>query len=186
MRHSFKIIIVAILIMLPSLSQAQKVYKFGHLNSDEILKTLPDMDSVQVKMQKYVKELQDQLETMQVEYNKKLEEYVKSKDQLNDLIKQSKEKELTTMQQNIQQFQETAQQGMQQKQVELMQPIREKVKKAIADYGKENGFTYIFDMVTGSIAYFSSDSQDITDPVKAKLSPKGNVGAAKPAVPAKK
>jgi outer membrane protein len=169
MKNSLKVIIVALLIAIPSTTFAQKVYKFGHLNSEEILKAMPDMDSVQIKMQKYVKDLQDGLEIMQVEYNKKLEEYVKAKETMIDLVKQSKEKELTTMQENIQQYRETAQQNMQQRQTDLMQPIREKVKKAITDIGKENGFTYIFDMVTGSVAYFSADSQDVTDLVKQKL-----------------
>jgi len=182
MRHCTKTIIIALLIAIPTLTFAQKSYKFGHLNSEEILKSLPDMDSVQTKMQKYVKDLQDGLETMQVEYNKKLEEYVKGKETMVDLVKQGKEKELQTMQQNIQEYQENAQQKMQQRQVELMQPVRDKVKKAISDIGKEQGFTYIFDTVTGSLAYFSSESQDVTELVKQKL----NVKSTKPAVAAPK
>lgn len=177
MKHWIKIIIISLLITTPSLTFGQKAYKFGHLNSSEILKGLPEMDTLQTKMQKYIKDLNDGLETMQVEYNKKLDDYVKARETMVDLVKQSKEKELQTMQQNIQEYQETANQKMQQKQAELMQPVQEKVKKAISDVGKEQGFIYIFDLATGSVAYFSADSQDVTDLVKQKLSAK----AVKPA-----
>lgn len=183
MRNWNKIIIIALLIAIPTFTYAQKAYKFGHLNSEEIYKALPDMDSVNVKMQKYVKDLQDGLEIMQVEYNKKLEEYMKGRETMVDLVKQSKEKELQTKQQDIQDYQENAQNRMKQYQIELMQPITEKIKKVIADIGKEQGFTYIFDTVTGSLAFFSADSQDVTDLVKQKLNAKP---AAKPAATPKK
>jgi outer membrane protein len=180
MRNSIKIVIIALLITVPTLSFAQKNLKFGHLNSEEIMKGLPEMDSVQNKMQKYIKDLQDGLELMNVEYNKKLDDYQKTKEGLVDLVKQNKEKELVTMQQNIQQYQENAQTNMRQKQAELMQPVQEKVKKAISDVGKEGGYTYIFDISPNAtvVLYFSSDSQDVTDLVRQKL----NVGkVAKPA-----
>ncbi len=83
------------------------------------------------------------------------------------------------MQQNIQQFQETAQQGMQQKQAELMQPILDKIQKAISEVGKEGGFTYIFDLATQSVAYYSADSQDVTDLVKQKLNITKSAGSTK-------
>ena len=51
-----------------------------------------------------------------------------------------------------------------------MQPISEKIKKAISDVGKENGFIYIFEMAAGtSILYNSAESIDVTPLVKGKL-----------------
>jgi len=50
-----------------------------------------------------------------------------------------------------------------------MQPIADKIKKAITDLGKENGFIYIFDLASNTIQYHSSDSQDVTAMLKAKL-----------------
>jgi outer membrane protein len=185
MRHCIKIITIALLIVVPTLTSAQKSYKFGHLSSEDILKSLPDMDSVQIKMQKYYKELQEGLEIMQVELNKKLDEYNKGKDAFVDLVRQSKEKELQTMQQNIQEFQDNATPKMQQRQGDLMQPVREKVKKAISDVGKEQGLIYIFDIANGSVAYFSTDSQDVTELVKQKLNIKGTKPAAATTAPKK-
>jgi len=184
MKNSFKVIIVALLIAMPALSFAQKAYKFGHVNKQDIIQVLPDRDSAIVKLQKFQKDLESSLETMNAEYQTKLQKYVEEKEKLDPLIRQSKEKELTSLQQNTQQFTENAQQLYQQKQNELMQPIIEKIQKAINEVGKEGGFTYIFDLAAQSVAYYSSDSQDVTELVKQKLNIKA--GAAKPAAGAKK
>jgi len=169
MRNSLKVLVITVLIAFPSVSFAQKAYKFGHFNSQEVIQAMPERDSAQVKLQKHQKELENQLEVMQVEYNNKLQDYLKAKDGYTDLIKKTKEEELGQYQQRIQQFQENASQELRQKQEELMQPIAEKIKKAISELGKENGFIYIFDMASNAIQYFSADSQDVTSMLKAKL-----------------
>jgi len=184
MKNSFRVIIVALLIAAPALGFAQKAYKFGHVDKREIMQVLPDRDSAIVKLQKFEKELQASLLTAQEEYQAKYQKYLEERDKLDPLIKQTKEKELQGMNQNIQQYSENAQQLDQQKQNELMQPIIEKIQKAINDVGKEGGFTYIFDLSVNAVAYFSSDSQDVTELVKQKLNIKAP--AAKPAAGAKK
>jgi outer membrane protein len=169
MRNLLKVLAVAVLVALPLLSFGQKTLKFGHFNSQEIIQAMPERDSAQVKLQKYQKTLEDQLEVMQVEYNNKLQDYMKIKDSATDLIKKTKEEELGQYQQRIQQFQENAQTELRQKQEELMQPIADKIKKAINDLGKDNGFIYIFDLSSNTIQYHSSESQDVTAMLKAKL-----------------
>jgi outer membrane protein len=179
MKNRFKAIIVALLMLVPALSFAQKAYKFGHVNKQDIIQVLPDRDTAIVKLQKFQKDLENSLQTMNDEYQTKLQKFTDEQKTLDPLIAQSKQKELVTMQQNIQQFTENAQQLYQQKQSDLMQPILEKIQKAINEVGKEGGFTYIFDLASQSIAYYSSDSQDVTDLVKQKLNIKAS-GAAKP------
>jgi outer membrane protein len=182
MKNRFRISIITLLIVIPALSFAQKPLKFGHVNKQEIIQVLPDRDSAIIKLQKFQKELEDNLQTMNTEYQNKLQKYLDDQKTgtMDPLIKQSREKELTTMQQNIQQFQETAQQLYQQKQNDLMQPILEKIQKAISEVGKEGGFTYIFDLAAQSVAFYSSDSQDVSELVKNKLNIKAG-STAKPA-----
>jgi outer membrane protein len=186
MRNFIKAILVVAILAVPSVVSAQKAFKFGHINSQEIAKGLTDMDSVQIKYQKYLKELENDLESLQVEYNNKLQKYVDEKDKLTELIRKNHEADLTQFQQRIQQYQEEARAKLEQKNQELMQPVVEKIKKAITDVGKENGFTYIFDIAQNSVVYFNEDSQDVTSLVKAKLATskpaaKPAAGAAKPA-----
>jgi outer membrane protein len=172
MRNFIKIAVITLLIAAPTLGFAQKSLKFGHLSSEDILTTIPDRDSAMATLQKYGKELEGQLEQMQVELNNKVEKLRQDEAAgklTSEVLKKSRYDEITGMQQRIQQFQEGAQTEYQQKQMQLMQPIIEKIKKAITDVGKENGFTYIFDTSTNAIPYVSADSQDVTALVKAKL-----------------
>lgn len=169
MRNFKKVLIVLVLSIFPFLCFAQKALKFGHFNSQDIIQAMPERDSAQVKLQKHQKTLEDQLELMQVEYNNKLNKYLEEKDKLSELIRKDKEQELTQYQQRLQQFQENATMELRQKQEELMQPIADKIKKAITEVGKENGFIYIFDLATNTVQYYSTDSQDVTTLLKTKL-----------------
>lgn len=169
MRNTVKFLVFIFLFAAPSLSFAQKVYKFGHVNSQEVLAALPDRDSAQMKLQKFAQDLQNTLEDMQVERNKKFQEYVEKRDTYSDLVKKTKEEEINQFDERIQQFNQNAQDEYKAKNDELMQPIIQKIQKAISDVGKENGFIYIFDVATGAIPYYSNESVDATPLVKAKL-----------------
>ncbi len=143
--------------------------KFGHINSQELLAALPAGDSAKVKLEKYSKELEDQLELMQVELNKKYDDYLANRDKLSALIKQDKETELQSMQQRIQLFQTNAEQELQEKKTSLFKPIYDQVNLAIAKVGKANGFIYVFDISTGALLYQSEQSMDIMPLVKKEL-----------------
>jgi outer membrane protein len=161
----------AIMMLMTAVSvQAQAVLKLGHVNKQEILTLMPETDSAQKKLDKIAKDLQDQMEKMQVEFNKKYEDYMANASNWSELIRNTKETELQDMNQRIQNFQSVAQQDIQQQQAKLFKPIVDKLNAAISDVAKEGRFTYIFDVSQGSFVVFqSADSQDITPLVKKKL-----------------
>ncbi|HPW27103.1 MAG TPA: OmpH family outer membrane protein [Tenuifilaceae bacterium] len=144
-------------------------YKFGHINSQEILSVMPERDSAVAKLDKFTKTLQDQVEELQVEFNKKYQDYLQKRSTFTDAIREMKEKELTEMQQRAQEFQQVAEQDYQRYQGEVMKPVIEKADSAIKKVAKANGFTYIFDTSTGVILYFSEQSFDIGPLVKKEL-----------------
>lgn len=164
-------LISAVLLLLAGMSvEAQAVLKLGHVNKQEILTLMPETDSAQKKLDKVAKDLQDQMEKMQVEFNKKYEDYMANASNWSELIRNTKETELQEMNQRIQNFQNVAQQDIQQQQAKLFKPILDKLNTAISDVAKEGKFTYIFDISQGSFVVFqSADSQDITPLVKKKL-----------------
>ena len=164
-----KIFISFIAVVFSAAVFAQTGIKLGHINSQELLQAMPETDSAQVKMEKAAKELQEQLEAMQVEFNNKYQDYVSKKDSYSELIKQTKETELQQMQQRIQQFQGTAEQDLQKRRSETFNPIMDKARKAIAEVAKANGFTYIYDLSAGCVIFHSENSTDILPLVKQKL-----------------
>ncbi len=168
MKRSIVILMIVALAGMGFTVQAQNL-KFGHINSQELLKAMPENDSAQAQLQRFAQQLQDQMDELQVEFNKKLQDYQSQQDQLTDLIRKTKEQELANLQKNIQDFQTAAQQEMQKKQQELLQPIIDKANNAIKEVARENGFIYIFDTAGGLILYYSEKSVDILPMVKKKL-----------------
>lgn len=143
--------------------------KFGHINSQELLASMPERDSAEVKLKKYAKDLSDQIETLQVEFNKKYQDYLQKKATFTDAIREMREKELSDLQQRSQEFEQTAQQDYQKHQADLMKPIVDKANATISKVAKANGFVYVFDVSTGAVAYFSDQSVDILPLVKKEL-----------------
>jgi outer membrane protein len=148
---------------------AQTGLKLGHINSQELLAAMPESDSAQVKLEKAAKELQNQIELMQVEFNTKYQDYVSKQATYSELIRQTKETELQEMNQRIQSFQQQAEQDMQKQRTDIFKPVLDKANKAISDVAKENNFTYILDLTAGTVIYHSENSIDILPLVKQKL-----------------
>jgi len=161
--------ILALIVFMASAMQAQNM-KFGHINSDELIRALPEFDTANANLEKFQKELVNALELMQVELNNKSDAFTKESKNYTEIVRQTKENELVDMNRRIQEFQVNAQQQLQDKQVELFQPIYTKVDKAIKDVGKENGFLYVFDVAKGSLLYFDeTKSTNVLSLAKAKL-----------------
>jgi outer membrane protein len=166
------IVIAALMIVIALVGQSAMAqnFKFGHINSDELIQSMPEYDSATVKLEKFRKELVNALELMQVEWNNKSDSYQKESKNLSDIVKQTKEQELMDIQKRIQDFQANAQTQLQNKQTEVFQPIYTKVDKAIKDVGKENGYLYVFDVAKGALLYFDeTKSTNVMPLVKTKL-----------------
>ena len=56
------------------------------------------------------------------------------------------------------------------KQTELIQPIQEKIYTALNEVAQTKGYTFIFDLASGSSVLWASDKADISDDVLDQLS----------------
>jgi outer membrane protein len=150
---------------------AQTTLKLGHIDSQALFTSMPESDSAQKKLERSAQQMQSTLEQLQVEFNKKYEEYTKlsGDNTTSDLILRTKEDELQSLQQRIQTFQQQAEQDISAQRTTLFKPIQEKAINAVNQVAAENGFTYIFDKAGGALVYTAPESQDILPLVKAKL-----------------
>lgn len=159
---------VVALLAATTVSNAQP--KFGYVNSQEIIFSMPEIADVQVSLEKLQKDIEEQLEIIQVEYNNLLVEYQKNASTYSDSVRQSKEQALMSLQQRYEELGKAGSQDIQNEQAKLMQPIIEKARAAIEKIGAEGGYIAIFDMVAGSLAYFDkSQMVDISPIVKKAL-----------------
>jgi len=159
--------IVSLVVFITSAGPAQSL-KFGHINSDELIRALPEFDSANANLEKFRQDLVNALELMSVELNNKSETFNKESKNLTDIVRQTREQELIDLNRRIQEFQGNAQEQLQNKNVELFQPIYAKIEKAIKEVGKENGFIYIFN--TSALLYFDeTKSTNVLALAKSKL-----------------
>lgn len=148
---------------------AQNPLKLGHINSQELLKSMPEQDSAIARLKAFEKDLMERMDQIRVEYNKKLEDYKQNVNSWTPAIREVKEKEIQDLQMRQQEFMQASQQDFQATQAKLMQPIIDKAHKAIETVGKENGFFYIFDQSLGSLLYISPESIDVLPLVQKHL-----------------
>lgn len=150
-------------------SQAQNI-KCGHINTNELIALMSERDSAIVKLQAYQNDLLETLEGMETEYNNKLNEYQRKRNEWAPVVLETKERELGELGQRIQQFQQTAQQEMAQMQQVLMTPVIEKAQEAITKVSKAAGLTYVFDLSTGALIYFDeANSLNLLPAAKKEL-----------------
>jgi len=142
--------------------------KFGHINTNELLGQMPGRQAAQEELEKYARELETTFTALQSEFQTKYTDFLEKQESYSQLIRQTKERELVSLQERIQDFQESAQQEIANKESQLLGPIIQAARNAIQEVAKENGYTYVFDTSTGILLY-SEPTDDLMDKVKAKL-----------------
>jgi len=169
-RFITSLILVAIVSVTAQFANGQTAIKFGHINNEELVKSMPEYDSALVKLEGLKVQFEKDIELLQVEFNNAYNRYLTESKNWSDMVRQTKEEELTSMQQKIEAFSQQAQQMMQEQQNALFAPIVDKADKAVKAVGRENGFVYVFDMSRGAILFVDeTKSTDVTSLVKTKL-----------------
>jgi outer membrane protein len=146
----------------------QQPAKFGHINTNELLGMMPGRDSALVELERYARELESTFVAMQNEFQTKYQDYLEKQSTFSDLIRQSRERELSSLQERIQEFQESAQQDLADQESKLLSPIIEQARNAISEVASEGGFTYVFDTSMGFLLYYET-GENIMPQVRQKL-----------------
>jgi outer membrane protein len=171
MKNILTTIFLAGLLSLSMISFSQTTLKIGHVDLTKIMESLPERDTAAAILQRETREVQSTYDEMTVVYNKLLDDYDKGKSTFSEIIRKTKETELLDKEKRIQEFEQNAQTNLQKRNSELVQPILDKVLKAVDKVAAENGFTYILDVSKGSVIYTSKDSQNINELVLKMLKP---------------
>ena len=137
---------LAALAILSTAAFAQQ--KFAYVNFTELVQLMPDADQARATIDASTKEASETYQAMADEFNTKLQQYQQKGQSWTQAIRETKEKELTDIQQRIQEFQQTVQAELQQQQQQLMAPIYQKAQETIEKLAKEGGYIFVFDQTT--------------------------------------
>ena len=159
-----KKLIVMLMMMAPVAVFAQK---FGKVNTQTIMQSLPELSKVNGELEATAKQYENELKSMQEELQRQSEAYEKAKSTMNATTQQQKEQELQGLYQKIQQTYQDNQQALQKAQQEKMQPVLNKVRNAIQNVGNTGGYTYIFE--EGAGVSTGTNVDDVTSKVQSEL-----------------
>ncbi len=152
--------------------KAQSTLKIGHVNVQELAQKHPDMDSIKAVLEKEQADMQTIYDEMLTEHEKKMKEFEEESAGYSDFVKQTKQNELMELVQKIQNYNQSAQQQIQKRNMELIQPVYQDINQEITNVAGAGNFSYILDVSTGSVAYISPESEDITPLVLEKIQKK--------------
>ena len=145
--------------------------KIGYLNADKILTELDEVRQVQIQLEKEQRKIESDYMNLEMELDSLLRSYEQQKMLMSEERRSKLEKTLTDKQAELQRFQmeKVGPQGEIYKiHDQLMAPVYAKNDEAIQKVGKQEGYDYIFNVVSGGIVY-ALPQNDLTDLVVKEL-----------------
>jgi outer membrane protein len=142
--------------------------QIGYVNSDAILKKLPDAQDAQKKLDALIQEWKEEIQKMQKEFETKTKDFDKRKLVMSDNNKLEIEKELEKLESDISKFREGKfgyKGELYTKQEEVMKPIQNRIFTAIQEVAEEDDLDFVFDKSGDIMFLFAKDKFDITDKV---------------------
>ena len=152
----------AALVFTTALFAQQSTQKIGYVNSETIIKELPEAKDSQAKLESILKGWQEEIEKRGAALQTKYEEYQKQSNMLNESAKQAKQKELVEEEQKLNQYRQEKQQELKVQQEKIMKLIQEKVFKAIATVAKEQKLAFVLDRATEVPVLYADPQYDYT------------------------
>ena len=153
-----KLVVIAAAFLFAGAAASAQGLKFAHVNFNELVQLMPEMDSARVQMEASQKEIQDTYQSMVEEFNAKYSEYGEKQATWTQSVRESKEREIQSIQTRIQEFEQSSQQDIAQLQNTLMAPIYQKAQDVVRNLAKEKGVIYVYD---SSTLLYVDDTQSI-------------------------
>lgn len=172
MKYSFVILtcFIAAFIVTNNSMNAQ-TQKIGYVDTEVILKQLPEAQEADKKLKDIATKFQDTLVAMQKDLTGKLEQYKKQESMMTPDAKKKEEDQLKAIQQSMMQYQEekfgnTGE--IRRLQENFLTPIRDRILLTIKEVSKDEKFNFILDKVNPALLY-ADDKFDLTFKVLDKI-----------------
>ena len=159
------IAIGAVAISLISCNQEKTAY----VDTTKVIQDYQEMKDVESKFEARRDSLTQLITGPQQQFQQEVQEYQQGMNSMSASQRQAKEQELQQKGQRLQQQQQMIGQQLRNDSDTAIDEVVEKVKDFVAEYGKENGYTYIFGSNESANIMYAKDGLDITDEIVKKL-----------------
>lgn len=168
-----------VLAAMPAVAQQ----KYACVNTDYVLRSIPDYSNAQKRIDKYVEdwtaelvEKQSELETLRSEYEQ--ESYL-----LPENLKKRRQEEIKAKEQEVRALQQQRfgpGGDLDKKRAELLKPVQDRVWAAIERIAQEKNYGFVFDRAGSPAVLYANKKFDISDDVLESLGYKPGASAAPP------
>ncbi len=164
-----RLLLLSFLMLSAWVGQAQK---FAYVDSDYIMKQIPEFQEAQKQLEELSKQWQKEIEKRYQEIEEMYKSYQAESVLLTEEMKQQREAAIVEKEQEAQAFQKEkfgVGGALFQKRQELVQPIQDKVYEALKEVSSSSGYDFIFDKSAQSGILFADDKYDKSDLVLRKM-----------------
>lgn len=147
--------------------------KFAYVDSDYILNNIPEYGDAQEEINALSTQWQNEVKAIYDKVSEMYQKYQTEMVLLSEDQKRAREQEIVNKEQeakNLQMQYFGAEGRLYQKRTELIQPIQEKIYTALTEIAQTKGYTFVFDVASGTSILFASDRADVSDDVLDQLS----------------
>jgi outer membrane protein len=147
--------------------------KFAYVDSDYILSNIPEYADAQEELNALSTKWENEVKAIYTKVSEMYKKYQTEMVLLSEDQKHAREQEIINKEQEAKnlQMQYFGSEGqLYQKQTELIQPIQEKIYTALTELAQTKGYTFIFDLASGTSILYASEKVDVSDDVLDQLS----------------
>lgn len=164
-----KLLVLAFALMLSSAVSAQK---YAYIDSDYILRNVPEYQDAQNQMDDLSEKWQKEIETKFLEIDNLYKKYQADVVLLPTDMKKKREEEIINIEKEVKAYQQEkfGQDGaLFQKRQELIKPIQDKIYNALEEIATTKNYAFIFDKASGASIIYVNPKFDISDDVLDEL-----------------
>ena len=146
--------------------------KIGNVDSNEIMSNFEEVRQVQVDLEKEQRRLEGNFNNLVNRLDSLKHDYERQRLLMSEARRDEKENEIINMEKSVQKFQldKFGPEGeIYKKQNQLLKPVLGKIDAAIQQVGRDRGYDYILDAMSGALLY-ALDSHNLTEAVMEELS----------------
>lgn len=166
-------LLIVFLLLGGSLVFAQSTQKTGYVDSEVILKQVPEAIKAQGELDALINRWNTQVDSMSQNLQQAYADYQKQGANMPEAKRKETEQKLVMQQQTIEEFRRSKfAQGtgeIYSKQEQLLKPVKEKIFAAIETVAKDEGMSFIFDKSGDILLLYADSAYDITFKVLDKL-----------------
>ncbi|MCP4460235.1 MAG: OmpH family outer membrane protein [Cytophagales bacterium] len=166
-----RILLLATIAVMSIISVKAQGLKVGYADANYILALMPEAQQAQADIASHESMIRTNLEAKYKDYQTKLASYQENVASFSELDRTDKERELVAIQESIQKYEGEAQNSVTKKQNDLLQPLFQKIGKAIESVAIENNYDFIFSAGAQGvdILLYAKKDKNMTNLVLAKL-----------------